>query len=430
MLSDLAFALAARGHTIEVITSRLTYDGTSRLPQCEIAGGVTIHRVSTTAFGRAKLIGRTLDYVTFFLAAAISLLARAKRGDIIVVKTDPPLLSVLVAPIAWMNGARHINWLQDIFPEVASALGIGQSRLHRWAISLLRWVRDLTLRRADANVVLGKRMAIEVQKRGVNTEQIAVIANWADGNDIHPIERERNALRKQWGLEDFFVVGYSGNLGRAHSVETFLGAITILEGETRRAATPLVPAHAGQGDGLEELDDSPPTPVAIRWLFIGGGAQMEHLKLNVEAGRHESVMFRPYQPRDRLAQSLSVPDVHLISLRPELEGFIVPSKYYGIAASGRPAIFVGDPNGEIARIIRRNATGFVVREGDGARLAQVILMLARHQVLAARQGARARRLFESDYDLPVAVAAWEDLIRKVCQQTRIGLLSESGSRLG
>jgi glycosyltransferase involved in cell wall biosynthesis len=447
MLSDLAFALAARGHAVEVIAARLTYDGVRALPKNEIVGGVTINRVSTTAFGRGKLLGRTLDYVTFFASASFSLLRHARRGDLVVVKTDPPLLAVLAAPIARLKGARHINWLQDIFPEVASALGMGQTRVQQGALSLLRWVRDLTLRYAAANVVLGGRMAEEVRRRGVQEERITIIANWADGRHIHPIERQNNALREEWGLREAFVVGYSGNLGRAHDLETMLSAIRILEDKTRHARLALVEAresdwHAQHAlnrtrlraekviddrplqhrpaselgvDAVEGPDKGPVPKSAFRWLFIGGGAQMDRLKRVVKAGGHDSVTFKPYQPRERLAASLSVADVHLISLKPELEGFIVPSKYYGIAAAGRPAIFIGDPDGEIARIIRRSATGFVVREGDGTGLAEAILLLAGDRALAARQGERARKMFESEFGLSRAVTAWESLICKVSQ---------------
>jgi glycosyltransferase involved in cell wall biosynthesis len=114
-----------------------------------------------------------------------------------------------------------------------------------------------------------------------------------------------------------------------------------------------------------------------------------------------------------VSDSLSAPDVHLISLKPDLEGLIVPSKYYGIAAAGRPAIFVGHPEGELARIIRDSGTGFGIRDGDGAGLAEAILELAGNPELAAEQGRRARRLFETKYEFAHAVAAWERLIQKV-----------------
>ena len=46
-------------------------------------------------------------------------------GDVIVAKTDPPLLSVVLAPIAKLKGAHLVNWLQDVFPEVVEKLNTG-----------------------------------------------------------------------------------------------------------------------------------------------------------------------------------------------------------------------------------------------------------------------------------------------------------------
>ena len=150
---------------------------------------------------------------------------------------------------------------------------------------------------------------------------------------------------------------------------------------------------------------------AIRWLFVGGGAQFAKLKSTVERRENRNVVFRPYQPRERLSQSLSVPDVHLVTLRPELEGLIVPSKFYGIAAAGRPTIFIGDEDGEVARILRETGTGIVVAEGDGHALAQAIRELAGDPLRCEAMGRRARALFEANYDLSHAVEKWERAIR-------------------
>ena len=222
-------------------------------------------------------------------------------------------------------------------------------------------------------------------------ERITIIANWADGNQIRPVERTRNALREEWNLKDAFVVGYSGNLGRAHSFETFLTAVAHLEAQQKAASKARILANAGDSARQDDSDEEFLPRQEVRWLFIGSGNQTEKLRRAVQERGYDSVMFRPYQPRERLADSLSAPDVHLISLKPNLEGLIVPSKYYGIAAAGRPAIFVGNPDGELARIIRDSETGFVIRDGDGAGLAEAILKLARNPELAVAQGARARR---------------------------------------
>jgi glycosyltransferase involved in cell wall biosynthesis len=412
MLSDLAFALAGSGHEVQVITSRLTYQGDRMLSATETVHNVTISRVPTTAFGRGRVLGRALDYFTFYLSAGFRLALDAQPSDVVVIKTDPPILSLVAGPIARIKGARYINWLQDLFPEIATGVGIGRTTTQKWAISLLRRVRDITLRYADANVVLGERMAARLKKRRVPQERISIIANWADGTKVRPIERNRNALRKEWNLEDAFVVGYSGNLGRAHSFETFLAAVAHLEAQQKAKMDVLSFANADGKAWHQSSVQDLASRHDIRWLFIGSGAQTEKLREAVRERRYESVIFRPYQSRDRLSESLSVPDVHLISLKPNLEGLIVPSKYYGIAAAGRPAIFVGNPDGELARIIRDSKTGFVIRDGDGAGLADAILKLARNPKLSAEQGARARLLFETRYDFTHAVRAWESLIRK------------------
>src|SRR5262249_6962672 len=144
-----------------------------------------------------------------------------------------------------------------------------------------------------------------------------------------------------WGLQDRFVIGYSGNLGRGHEFETLLAA-------------------------AEQLRDVP----EILFLLIGGGSGFDALQQK-GAERRLDVLFHflPYQERDRLKYSLPAIDVHWLSLRPELEGLIVPSKFYGVAAAGRPTIAITSPQGEIARLIKRHGCGVVVEPGDAVRLA-------------------------------------------------------------
>src|SRR5213078_1028123 len=114
----------------------------------EVVNGVTIVRIRTSRFGRAFLPGRAIDYSTFYLPAFFAILVRG-RGAIVVAMTDPPLLSVVAAASA----RRVVNWVQDLFPEVAEGLGIVKR------VPLLRRVRDWSLRRARVNVALSESMA-------------------------------------------------------------------------------------------------------------------------------------------------------------------------------------------------------------------------------------------------------------------------------
>ena len=187
LLSNLAFALSQRGIQVTVITSRLRYEGGDHLlPQHETIRGVVVHRVWTSRRGRSGLIGRSLDYGSFYLAAAWRLWRVVGRNDIVVAKTDPPLLSVMAAPIARLKRARLVNWLQDIFPEVASALNVG-GPFGRLAFNLVRPLSHWSLRQAHTNVVVGKKMAAYLKQQGIAPDRIQVIANWADGSLIAPI---------------------------------------------------------------------------------------------------------------------------------------------------------------------------------------------------------------------------------------------------
>jgi glycosyltransferase involved in cell wall biosynthesis len=397
MLSDLAFALADRGQVVCVITSQQRYDApTERLPAKETVKGVSVHRLWTSRFGRANLLGRAVDYATFYAAAAWRLWRLALRGDVVIAKTDPPMLSLIAAPVCRLRGARLINWLQDIFPETAEALGVG-GRSAKVLYRVLRWFRDRSLKAAHTNVVLGERMAARVCGRGIAPERVRVIANWADGSAIVPIEREANALRTAWGLSDAFVVGYSGNLGRAHEIESLLEAMSKVE--TAQGVRGVTPSAAAE--------QSFP---AVRWLFIGNGALFEPLKAEVARRGLTSVRFHPYQPRALLAQSLSAADVHLVSLRPELEGLIVPSKFYGICAAGRPTIFIGDGDGEVARLIRWHECGRGVCMGDGAALARTILELAADPAGCRSMEHRARQIFDAEFEKSIAIARWDELL--------------------
>lgn len=393
LLSDIAFALAsdagARDREVVVITSRLNYEAPDApLSASEIRDGVRIMRVWTSRFGRGGLWGRAIDYATFYLSAGWALARLARRGDVVVIKTDPPLLSVVAHPIAHLKGARVVNWLQDIYPEVATSLGVMSGPLRPLSRGL-RTLRTLSLRRAAANVVLGQRMAEKLASLGVPGGRIVEIPNWADGTSIRPIPHDDNALRRDWALQQAFVLAYSGNLGRAHEMTTMLDAMAKLER-----------THG---------------PEKVVWLFIGGGAQIGRLRQEAAARGLKSVRFQPYQPRERLAESLSVADAHLISLRPELEGLIVPSKLYGVLAAGRAAIFIGDHRGEVAQILARGACGATVVVGDGARLAALVTDWERNPSEPADMGRRARALFDGVYDKPLAMARWAALIDRIAR---------------
>jgi colanic acid biosynthesis glycosyl transferase WcaI len=383
ILFDLARRLVEHGIEVHVVCSRQLYDDPmARLAGHDTAYGIHVHRSWTCRFGRDRLLGRALDYASFYVTGAAKLLALLRRQDVVVAKTDPPLISIFAAAVARLRGARLVNWLQDVFPEVASHLGANP--LPSWLDSGLKKLRDRSLATAQANVVLGDRMREHLLSRSIQSGQIRVIENWADGDAIVPKPADACELRQRLGLAGKFVVAYSGNLGRAHEYETLLAA----------------------AERLRSHED-------IVFLMIGGGAKMQQLQRAVEEKMLASFRFLPYQPRELLSDSLCAADVHLACLLPQLEGLIVPSKFYGILAAGRPVVFIGDLEGELARIIRGANCGAAAQVGDVAALVNVLLDLKAEPAMRDAMGLLARELFVRKYTVARATQQWIDVLTEL-----------------
>lgn len=380
MVSSLAFGLAAEGVEVEIVTGRYRHDAPEwAMQRRETIDGVAVHRIATSHFGRSRLMGRAADYASFHASVSLWCLANIRRGDIVIACTDPPLLSVSLAASIAARGGLLVNWLHDVFPEVAIELGLLERRSLVARLALA--ARDWSLRRAVRNVVPTLAMARGLRGRGIADETLAIIPYWSEEDEIRPVAPSDNALKREWGLEDRFVVGYSGNFGRAHEFATLLDAAETLRDEAQ-----------------------------IRFLMIGGGHGRVQVEQEIERRGLANVILRPLQPRDRLAESLSVADVHLISLLPALEPYVIPSKLYGIMAAGRPVLFIGAGDGEVATTLRTHEFGQAVSIGQGAALAAKITALQTNRPACEAMGRNARMAFESEHLRSRAVAEWFGLL--------------------
>jgi colanic acid biosynthesis glycosyl transferase WcaI len=381
LASDLAFHLAATGYDVHAVTSRQRYDDPrADLDAIEAIRGVTIHRIATTRFGRSMLVGRGLDYLSFYALVRRKLNEVVRPGAIVVAKTDPPMLGALAMRADAARRYLLVNWLQDLYPEVAMRLGV--PLMNGMLGARLVRLRDASLKAAAANVVIGERMAANVRRLGVPDDRIRIIPNWCADAAIQPTPDKGAALRRAWGLEGRFVVGYSGNLGRAHDFETVLGAARLLS------------SKAG-----------------IAFLVVGDGPKIEELARRVaELRLQELFRFLPYQAEETLTEALSVPHLHWVSLKPELEGLIVPSKFYRIAAVGRPMVIIGASDGELGTLVRRHDCGVVVEPGNAQGLADLLIQLAGEPQSLTAMGKAARALLDARFSRARALDGWRRLV--------------------
>lgn len=377
---DLAQHLAEHGHRVTALTSRHLY-GTSEPAgdPYEKIGAIEIHRVGGTAYGKGGLAKRAADFGSFYAAAALKL-QKLPVPDVILALTSPPMIAALgIAQKRFRTSdsgraPRLVYHVMDLYPDTAAASGM--LRAGGLADRALGQVTARTLAASDAVIALGRDMRDRILSRygrHARPGHIHVVPPWADGRELFPLEKSAVPLAAELGLCDTFNVVYSGNLGVAHDVETILRAIDLTAANDR-----------------------------VRWLFIGGGKGLDHLREQATRARWPHVRILPYQDRDVLNQSLNLADVHLVSQLPRFVGLVVPSKLFGIMAVGRPTIMIGPADAECSRILLEHDAGLVISNGDARGLAAAIERLSNDQAMCHNIGRRARDAFDRHYDRRIA----------------------------
>ena len=376
LLTDLAEGLARSGHDVHVVCA-----GCGPAEQ----GGVKIHRTGGATAHRG-LVSQAANYLRFLVDARSRLRTLAGPGDIVVVKTDPPLLAVAVSGLARARSAQVVQWIQDIYPEI---LPLHAGAWLRWPLAPLRWLRDAAWRASAACVVVGEDMRPTVERSGVARERIHVLPNWAPRECEEPAaDASIAAQRAEWGIGRRFLVCYSGNLGRVHEFDTLVDAARRLRDD----------------DG-------------IVFAFIGGGPRLAQVRAQVAALGLAHVLFLPPAPRARLAAALGAADVHVVTLRPGFEQVVNPSKLAGILSSGRPVVWIGPAPSANTRLIQGAGCGRVFAPGAGEAVAHALRDL-RSQSTSTAAGRAARALFERQFSFAAQLDRWQLLLQSVGHPTR------------
>ena len=381
-LTDLAEFLARQGYRVEVLTGRGKYvTGKMDAPEREVRNGVHIRRLRTTSFGRRSHLGRIADYLSFYVRA-IATLVFGPRRDGVVVLTTPPLLAFLGAIARLLRGQRYGIWSMDLHPDAEVASGM--LRKQGVVARLLEWANATGYRRADFVIDLGSYMKRRIVAKGVAPSRTHTVHVWSAKDEIEPQPREQNPLLDELGVRDKFVVMYSGNAGIVHDFGDICGAMRLLKDD------PLV-----------------------HFLFVGDGPRRAEIEGFAKENEIRNFTYRGYFGRDQLRHSLSVADLHLISLRKEFVGISVPGKLYGIMASARPALFVGPAGCESAETIIQGACGTVIDPADGdgaARVAETIRAWQRDRSVGESLGRNGRREFLRAYERDRNLQLFEDVV--------------------
>ena len=330
-----------------------------------------------------SILAKSLSGLHFFFSTLSWLIFNSDNKSVILIVSNPPFVGLL-GPILRLTKSLHYLFVfQDIFPRSATLTGVLPTKgplTQFWFLCT-----KLVLNFSTASIVLNQAMHRRVQKDfSITPSKVITIENWAvEHADQSP--KATNPLALKWNVDDVFTVQYSGNFGRLHDILTLLEASRLL------------------------------INLPIHFLFVGDGPKKSQITKYTESFSLSNVSLHPYQSRSNLHLSLGACDVCVISVIPGAEDTVAPSKFYGIVASGKPVLYIGDHHSDIAKLISKYHCGIVVAPGEPHALAAALCSLHTDKSRIEKMGNQSRRLYGELFGLSRSALKYERIVQNIIE---------------
>jgi glycosyltransferase involved in cell wall biosynthesis len=316
-----------------------------------------------------------------WMTAAWSLLALNPRlrPQVLIVGTDP-VFSPFVA-LAWAlfrPRLRLAHWCFDLYPDAAIADGLLNGRT--LAVRFLKQALRLVYKRFHLVVDIGSCMRRCLRSYLPRAAEETIVP-WALVEYEQPPATDAEERRRLFGDASLGLL-YSGNFGRAH---TWRG----------------IPEMA---QALENCGG--------RVVFAIRGNVASHLRSVMQAAR-APIAFSEFTSTERLGQKLSAADIHIVTLRDEWTGTVVPSKFFGALAIGRPVLFVGSPDSAIAQWIRRFDVGWILTPENIQQLAIDLPLWAGTPGAKARVFEHCHSVYQRHFSRAMSLDRWDLVLREL-----------------
>jgi colanic acid biosynthesis glycosyl transferase WcaI len=347
-----------------------------------------VQRVWSTEFSKDNLFLRIVNIFILSMSMLVRLILKVHHGDKILVVTNPPTLPYVAIIVGRLKGARCFVLVYDVYPEVLVATGL--IREGHPLIKIMHSMTALLFRSADAVIVLGRDMKDLVTQRYHDSgRNLHIIPNWTDAEEIKPTSRTENNLLLQQRIVDKFIVGYIGNIGRTHDIESIIASARI----------------------ISERDQ-------IHFLFVGNGAKKQWLDQYVVSSGLTNVTTLPFLDRSRQNEVHNACDLSIISFVPGMAGLSVPSRMYNMMAAGKPILAVTDGWSELARVIEEERIGWVISSHSPEEIAECIVRAQEQPDVLIEMGRRARDVVIKKYSFPQILRRYQELLATVFEGDR------------
>lgn len=296
---------------------------------------IKIIRVRVTEFTKTNKLSRIKHIISYFVNS-ISAIKKAETPDVVFTCSQPPILGGLLGFIAKKKTkAKLIYNIQDFNPEQTEAVGYSKSRL---LLNLARALDNFSCRNSDLIITVGRDMRKTLKARLKNPPYNIVINNWINEKQVYPLDKTDTNIvefKKKYGLENKFVMMYSGNIGLFYDLENIIKVFKKFKNRQD-----------------------------VVFAFVGNGAVKPELCEYAERHDMDNVVFIPYQPKKDLIYSLNSADVHFVVNAKGIKGVSVPSKIYGVLATNVPIFGVLENGSEAWHIIEESGCGVLCEAGD------------------------------------------------------------------
>lgn len=376
--------LAVHDWDVTVAAGTPYYPGqTEKVPRRETAGGVHIRRLRNTTFDKKRFLGKLLNLITYQASLLFFCIFSIGRDQTVLVATAPPLAVVSAAVGRFFRGYRIVMTVQDLYPDAMAASGMQDksSLLYR----LLQWMMRRAMHACDRVITISTDMQRHLEAAYGLTDVIMIPNLFPE--TICPVDAAQAKAVRGW--QDRLVVQYSGNFGVAHEYETLLGAVRLLR------------------------DDA-----GILFQITGAGRHYDALQAACEAEGLRNIVFEGYALLDALEEHLGTADISIVVFDASFRDVLLPSKYYGILASGRGTLLISGAQSDISRDIVTEGIGLVFDHGQSEALAEALVRLKADPEVLRAMGQKARELYDARYAQEPILEAYDEVLGAVarCEQ--------------
>lgn len=327
----------------------------------EKINSVKVLRIRVPEFSKTNKVSRVKNILAYFFGA-MGATFKVGKQDYVFSISQPPILGGLIGVWGkWVKHAKYIYNIQDFNPEQVLAVGYSKNKL---LTDIMMWFDKFSCKRSNLVITVGRDLVETVEKRfkGKRVPKTVMINNWIDESEIYPLAADNERVvefKKKYGLEDKFVIMYSGNIGLYYDLENLFKVLKqFRKGYT---FTGVHEEGAKTKDGRE-----------VVFAFVGAGSVLDRLVLYSKKHQFENIIFIPYQDKKDLIYSLNAGDVHWCVNAKGIKGVSCPSKAYGIMAAGKAIIGVLESDTEVRGLIEESNCGKCCEPGDYVEVANII----------------------------------------------------------